>query len=115
MTQEKKNSQLTDTIWKGEITDSKGRILKLRNPSLWDEYGLCKIMGKDSENSQCLMMGEFLIKVAAIDNVILGTPTSYNEFSANLSKLGHEGLNALLEHAQKNIGTQAEAKEEIKK
>lgn len=104
-----------ETIWKGEIKDSKGRTLRLRNPTLWDEYLLCKVIGKDSENQQCLWMGEMLIKVASIDNAVLATPTSYNEFSASLALLGHEGLNALVAHAQEKMTTSDGEKEEIKK
>ena len=116
MTIEKKvTEKLTDTIWKGKIKDSKGRELQLRNPTLWDEYSLCKILGKDAESQQCMMMAEMLIKVASIDGAVMATPTSYNEFAANLNILGHEGYFALLEHMSKESDTAKEAIEEIKK
>jgi hypothetical protein len=116
MTEEiKPTKQMSETIWKGTIEDSRGRVLTLRNPGIWDEYLLCKVLGKDAENSQCLMMAEMLIKVAAIDKTVIATPTSYNEFAANLNNLGHEGLNALFEHAQQELSTKEEAKVDIKK
>lgn len=115
MSEEKKKVDLSDSIWVGQITDSKGRVIKLRSPTIIDEYSLCRIMGKDAEQSQCLMMGEMLLKVAAIDNVVMATPATYNQFMANLTLLGHEGFAALLDHAKKEIMGGEGEKEAIKK
>jgi hypothetical protein len=109
-----KEKKVTDSIWNGEIQDSKGRKIRLRTPTLWDEYLLCKVIGKDAENTQCLWMGEMLLKVASIDNAVMATPTSYNEFSTNIGILGHEGLNAIVAHAQSLLSPEGE-KDEIKK
>lgn len=111
---------LRDSIWKGEIKDSLGRTLLLRNSNMIESFRLSAIVANMTEgggeksgfcNSTCSLM----LKVASIDGVILPPPLSSITFEANLNKIGEEGLIALLNHAQENGETEKEEIDTTKK
>lgn len=79
------------------ITDSLGRKLTLRKPSMMDKYYLRRALGTDSSNMGCMAMMTPILYVAKIDDAVLPTPHTFQECSVNLTRLGDEGCNAAAE------------------
>ncbi|MDE2024862.1 MAG: hypothetical protein KGJ07_00035 [Patescibacteria group bacterium] len=78
-----------------EVTDSLGRVLRLRKPDILDHYDLFSAIGEDTRNPACIMMATKVLYVATIDNQVVECPKSLKEFRATLKRIGEEGIFAV--------------------
>lgn len=119
MSQEKKPSEkLTESGIDGkQVTDSSGRVLRLRKPDILDMYDLFSAIGEDTRNPACLMMATKVLYVATIDNQVIESPKSLAQFRATLKRVGEEGIyaidKALIEFEERL--TEKEQLEKVKK
>jgi hypothetical protein len=119
MTEVKKPSEkVLENPYDGkEITDKKGRKLKLRKPNILDRYDLFSAMGEDAKNPMCLSFAMPLLHVATIDNMVVESPRNIREFRAALVRLGDEGQEAIIEYINKveDVSNEQEQKDKAKK
>lgn len=101
------------------VVDTLGRTIKLKSPSVLDEYDLNIALGGNSTNLGAVGMAIATLYVEEIDGVPFNRPTTAAQIRAALSVLKKEGLNAAVKGAQEyglipSMDTE-EAKESIKK
>lgn len=99
------------------ITDSLGRIILLKKPSVLDQYRLVEILGAELSANQVYMgMVIPLLFVQSIDNipVIFSKKT---ELEALIKRLDEEGIDSVVKAVNENFIAQngEEEKEKIKK
>ena len=88
-----------------DVTDSKGRVLTIREPDFLQEARINRIVGEASTNVG-FMCGYCLpaIHIAAIDGEPVLFPTSYLQLEGLIARVGREGRDAVatyLEDRQK--------------
>jgi hypothetical protein len=87
------------------VTDSRGRRLKIKRPDILQESRLVKTMGEASTN-QAYMTGYVLpaAMVVEIDGEAVQFPNSQREVDASITRLGREGIEAVLNHFISRVG-----------
>ena len=100
-----------------EVTDSLGRVFRLRKPDILDTYDLFSAIGEDTKNPACLMMAMKCLYVATIDGHVVECPKSYAQFRATLKRVGDEGISTIDDALMSlmDIKTEKEAIEKVKK
>jgi hypothetical protein len=100
-----------------QVTDSSGRVLRLRKPDILDMYDLYSAIGEDTKNVACLMLATKCMYVAAIDGSPVECPKSYAQFRATLKRINEFGLTAVDEAllSFEDVKTEKEAIEKVKK
>ena len=102
-----------------EITDAKGRGLKLRKPGMLAQYRLVGMLGKAADSETYLCMVSPLIYLYGIDEDTSIHFASVREMEGLITRLGEEGVEAVMLGVQKyfmtSVETVEEGKEEIKK
>lgn len=100
-----------------EFKDSLGRMIKIKEPDVLDEYDLSRALGKDAENMACLAISVPLLYIDSIDGEPLGTPQTYREVRALLKRVGKNTINEVLKNCKEAgfLKTSEEAEEEKEK
>lgn len=90
--------KLSSTPYHGkEVIDELGRKIKLKRPDAVDEYNLLSALNKDSDKPSCVNMMLPQIYVQSIDGIPFEPASTLSECKANLKKLKHEGIKAVIE------------------
>ena len=101
-----------------EVTDSTGRVIKLRKPGVLAQFKLVKAMGAESaENTTLMSMYMPLLYVSQIGEDAVFPPTSEREIEGTITRLDEAGLDAVMRGVQEHFTTQSpdEVKAAIKK
>lgn len=100
-----------------ETTDSQGRVIRLRKPTLLDVYDLMKALGDDAKNPSCVGMAYNILYVGLLDGAVFEAPKTYGEVRAALQRLDEAGLTAVAEALAlyENASNEQEAVESAKK
>jgi hypothetical protein len=80
-----------------EITDSSGRVIRLRKPSILDTLDLIGALGDFSNNPSYLAMCFTTLYVGLLDGQVFETPKTYKEVRAALQRLDEHGMSAVNE------------------
>lgn len=82
------------------VTDSKGRILKVVEPDVLAESRLMRSVGPEAALNPAYMRLYVMpaVSVVEIDGEEMPVPTTQREIDAAISRLGHEGINAVVAH-----------------
>lgn len=107
----------TDEVKEVTVTDSRGRVLKLRKPGMLAQYRLVAMLGKSADSETYLNMCMPLIYLYSIDDDSNVPCDTVRQMEALIQRLGDSGISALMKCVQENYGevNPDEAKEEIKK
>ncbi len=89
------------------ITDSAGRIIKLKKPGVLAQYRLVEVLGESAKNEVYMGMTMPLIFVSEIDGVSVPQPSTKREVEALIQRLDEHGIAAVMEGVQQNFGTPA--------
>lgn len=114
----KPSEKVTKAPYEGiEITDSIGRVIKLRKPTLLDTYDLAKAMGEEAKIPMCWGMAYNLLFVGLLDGNVFECPKTYMDVRAGLQRLDEHGLTAVTNALEKfSVSmTEKEAAQEVKK
>jgi hypothetical protein len=77
------------------VTDSKGRVLKLRKLDALTKFKVIKAMGAvDANNPPALGMGMLAASVAEVDGIPQVIPGNPKAFESAIALLGDEGIEA---------------------
>jgi hypothetical protein len=85
-----------ETTLENQVTDSDGKVYKLRMPDPLDEFDLSAALGKQADNMMLQARAMPLLYVESIDNESFLKPGNYNEIRAALKRLGTNGMKAVL-------------------
>lgn len=87
------------TIADNLVTDAKGRVLKVVEPDVLAESRLMRMVGAEAALNPAYMRLYVMpaVSVVEIDGDAMPFPMSQREVDAAISRLGHEGINAVLE------------------
>lgn len=82
------------------VIDSKGRTLKLAELDVLAESRLIRLIGGEAAMNQPYMRLYVMpaVSVVEIDAEPMPLPQTQREIDAAISRLGHEGINAVIEH-----------------
>lgn len=86
-----------------EITDSKGRIIKLKKPGVLTQYRIVEALGDASKNSMYMAMVLPLLYVASIDDMTINMPRTKLEVESLIQSLDHDGVDAVMEGVTTNF------------
>jgi hypothetical protein len=81
----------------GEVTDARGRRLRLREMTLLQEQDLIVAMGAHAESEQALRRAFLAARVADIDGNAVEVPMTNRIYRAMMDRVGKEGLAAVVE------------------
>lgn len=99
----KKNSETFN------VTDSKGRVLVLKKPSLLAQYHLIELIGGERASNQVLVnMYNPLLYVQSIDGIDCFFPKSMRELEALVVRVDSDGMEAIANDLEKRYGTKDE-------
>lgn len=77
------------------ITDSRGRVLVARKPSVLTRFRFVEMLGTSASNETYFGMCFPLLFLVSIDGETVRTPTSKIQLEALIQRLDDDGLNAL--------------------
>lgn len=89
-----------------EVTDSLGRVFKLRKPGLLAQYRLVEAAGETANNERYLLMIRPLIYIVAIDGDPVFQPTNKVQLEALITRIEEHGLAAVYEGIMAHFGQQ---------
>ena len=83
-----------------QVTDSRGRVLKLRKLDILSESRLVRMLGQDAVTNTIYMNGYVLptVMVSEIDGEAQFLPISEREMEALIQRLDNDGIEAVLNH-----------------
>lgn len=87
------------------VTDSLGRVIRLKKPAVLAQFRLVEALGETSKNQVYMGMVMPLIFVAQIDGEAVPAPTSKLQVEALIQRLSDEGVRAVMEAVNENFGT----------
>jgi hypothetical protein len=87
------------------VTDSTGRVIKLKKPGVLAQFRLVEVLGESAKNQVYMGMVLPLIYVTAIDDLPVFQPTSKLEVEALIQQLDEAGCDAVMTGVQKHYGT----------
>jgi hypothetical protein len=98
------------------VIDSKGRKLKISEPSILQESRLMRIL-EDAANNSNYVMGYVLptAMVVEIDNDPIPFPINMALIEASMQRLGREGISAVMAHIIAQAEKQKESADALKK
>lgn len=86
------------------LTDENGRRILVRKPSVLAQFRIVQAVGPElAENQTYMAMVNPLIYVGAIDDDPVPLPASLNEVEALITRLGEEGLAAVMSWYMVNV------------
>jgi hypothetical protein len=85
-----------------EITDAKGRAIKLRKPGVLTQYRIVEALGEASKNSMYMAMVMPLLFVMSIDGEAVVMPRTKLEVEGLIQRLDHEGVDAVMAAVAEN-------------
>lgn len=98
------------------VVDAKGRTLKLGELDVLAESRLIRLIGGEAAMNQPYMRLYVMpaVSVVEIDAEPMPLPQTQREIDAAISRLGHEGINAVIEHwsGQRKAAEAAQAEKE---
>lgn len=95
-----------------EVTDARGRKIKLVRPSALAQYDLALAVGVDAaDNTTFMRMAMPLLYVAAIDGDPVFFPATMLQVRSLIGLLDHEGLEAVMNGVMETFGQTDEAKQ----
>lgn len=110
-----KNSNLVFSEIEGkEIVDAKNRRIRLKKPSMREQYFFKRALGDDASNMACYTHMLPIMYVAMIDDNPIKAPATFGECLVNLERLGEEGVLAVSQEISK-ILNEEDGVGEIKK
>lgn len=87
------------------VTDSTGRVIKIKKPGVLAQYRLVEIVGADAAKNEVYMsMVLPLIYVSEIDDKPLPQPRSKVEVDALIQRLDEAGIEAVMKGVQDAFG-----------
>lgn len=86
------------------VTDSAGRVIKLKKPGVLAQFRLVEVMGETAKNQVYMGMVLPLIYVTAIDGDAVFQPTSKLQVEALIQRLDEHGIDAVMEGVNANFG-----------
>jgi hypothetical protein len=90
------------------VTDSRGRLIKLRKPSVLAQFKLVSLVGgEQAKNEVYMQMVMPVIYVTEIDGVAVFPPQTQAELNKIIERLDEDGLQAVGEGLQEMLGIQA--------
>ncbi|MDY3551404.1 hypothetical protein R5W24_000480 [Gemmata sp. JC717] len=96
-----------------EVTDARGRKLKLRQPQFADEFRIVAVVGAELAQNQVYMgMLNPLLFITEIDGVVQPFPSSKIAVDSLINTAGREGFVAAFSGIQEHFGGQLEGFEE---
>jgi len=98
-----------------EVTDSRGRVFKLRRPTVVQQYQLVDMLGASAKNEVYMGMVLPLTFIIAIDGENEVPFQTRNELTALLMRLGEDGVNAVVAGVQQHFSRSGEENDRIKK
>lgn len=93
------------------VTDSKGRVLKVVEPDVLAESRLMRMVGAEAALNPAYMRLYVIpaVSVVEIDAEEMPFPMTQREVDAAISRLGHEGIDAVVAHIAKKRKTEEDA------
>jgi hypothetical protein len=86
------------------VTDSLGRVLKIKKPGVLSQYRLIEALGDSAQNQTYMAMVLPLIYVTAIDDLAVHQPKSKMQVEALIQQLDEAGIEAVMKHVQETFG-----------
>ncbi len=86
------------------ITDSNGRVIKLKKPGILAQYRLVEALGDVAANAVYRNMVIPLIYVTEIDGMAVNPPKSKLQVEALVQQLDEAGIEAVMTHVQELYG-----------
>lgn len=92
-----------------EVTDTNGRVITLKKPSVLDQYRLVDMLGDSAKNEVYMAMVLPLLYIVAIDGTPEGRPASRIALDGLIQRLDEAGANAVMVGVQKYFGIQPDS------
>ncbi len=93
------------TMAEVEVTDKLGRMIKMRDPGPLAQYHIVEVVGSERAKNEVWMgMVMPILFVTEIGGEPAFFPQSYGELEATITRLGHDGLTAVMTEFQKTWG-----------
>lgn len=89
-----------------DVTDDRGRVIKLKKPGVLAQYRLIEILADSAKNEVYMAMVLPLIYVTSIDGDAVHQPISKREVEALIQQLDEDGINAVMAGVQEHFGAQ---------
>lgn len=86
------------------VTDSQGRVIKIKKPGVLSQYRLIEALGDSAQNQTYMAMVLPLIYVTAIDDLAVHQPKSKMQVEAIIQQLDEHGIEAVMRHVQETFG-----------
>ena len=115
--QEQVSNQTEQVINPMQVTDSRGRVLKLRKLDILSESRLVRMLGQDAVTNTIYMNGYVLpaVMVSEIDGEAQYLPISEREMEALIQRLDNDGIEAVLNHLKATVEDKAALEIQLKK
>lgn len=85
------------------VTDSAGRVIKLKKPAVLAQYRLVEALGDSASNSTYMAMALPLLYVISIDEDAVYPPIKKSEVEALIQRLDEHGIEAVMQGVQDNF------------
>jgi hypothetical protein len=86
------------------VTDSAGRVIKLKRPGVLAQFRLVEVLGESAKNQVYMGMVLPLIYVTAVDDLPVFQPTSKLQVEALIQQLDEHGCAAVMQGVQQHFG-----------
>jgi len=86
------------------ITDSAGRIIKIKKPGVLTQYRLIEALGDSAQNQTYMGMVLPLIYVVSIDGLAVNPPKTKMQVEALIQQLDEAGIEAVMKCVQETFG-----------
>ncbi len=87
-----------------EVTDSTGRVIRLKKPAVLGQYRLIEAIGDSAKNEVYTAMVMPLLFIASIDDDNISSLRSKLEVEALIQRLDEHGLEAVINGVRENFG-----------
>jgi hypothetical protein len=87
------------------VTDSAGRVIKLKKPGVLAQFRLVEVLGESAKNQVYMGMVLPLIYVTAVDDLPVFQPASKLQVEALIQQLDEHGVEAVMQGVQEHFGT----------
>ena len=86
------------------VTDSHGRVIKIKKPGILSQYRLIEALGDSAQNQTYMSMVLPLIYVTGIDDLAVHQPKTKMQVEALIQQLDEHGIEAVMRHVQEVFG-----------
>lgn len=87
-----------------QVTDSAGRVIKIKKPGVLAQYRLIEALGDSAQNQTYMAMVLPLIYVTAIDDLAVHQPKTKLQVEALIQQLDEHGIEAVMRQVQEAYG-----------